>query len=130
MHALIIHPDAEHDLRMLKLSDPWTAARVMVLLEELDGDEDLLANLCSHGFHKEKPREFNVSKWLEVYNQGLNIWRLKVWGADDDILPFRIVYAHRASDQEYHVLAIAPRSWNYDASHVISKRILTAYEEL
>lgn len=130
MHSLIIHPEAHDDLRRIRLTDQWSAARVFVILQELDGDEDLLSCLCVQHFHRHPPREIDACRWSEVFDEGRNIWRLKVWGADDNLLPYRIIYAHKEQDCEFHVLAIVHRSWDYDVNHAVSQRIFAAYDEL
>lgn len=130
MTTLIIHPDAEDDLNRLWLLNRWAASRLIVLLQEFQGDEDLLDRLSQNFFHREPPGQFDVQYWVELRNTGRNVFRLKVWDANDELLPYRIIYAYKPKEDEYHVLAIAPREWNYDLEHKLSKRILQAYDEL
>jgi hypothetical protein len=40
------------------------------------------------------------------------------------------VYAFIPGEQRHHVLGILPRDFNYEADHELTKRILTAYENL
>lgn len=42
---------------------------------------------------------------------------MKVWDLEDKDLRYRVVYAFEPRRQHYHVLAVAPREFNYDASH-------------
>lgn len=130
MIALFVHDDAVSDLEALWESEPQAAARIAVLLEELEGDEDLLDRLTQHGYGDRGYDDFNVSKWFEHWNRGRDLWRLKIWDLEDKGLKYRIIYAFIPRTQHYHVLAIAPREFNYDTSHPISQRILRAYEEL
>lgn len=132
MHVLIMHPDAEQDLVRLSRVDKWAAARFFALLEQLDRDEDLLDRLSQHGYQKEKPLQFNVSRWEEACQNGRYLHRIKVWDPDDKVLPYRLIYAHIPGDDgdEFHVLAIADRAWDYDTRSLLSKRIFKAYEDI
>ncbi|WP_141766038.1 hypothetical protein [Pseudomonas sp. HMSC75E02] len=132
MHTLIMHPDAEQDLVRLSRLDQWAAARFLAILEQLDGDADLLDRLSQHGYQKDKPLQFNVSRWEEACQNGLYLYRLKLWGPDDNVLHYRMIYAYIPGDDgdEYHVLAIAERKWDYDMNSTLSKRIFKAYEDI
>lgn len=63
-------------------------------------------------------------------SKGRDLWRLKVWDLEDKGLRYRIVYAFMPRDRHYHVLAIAPREFDYDDNHLLSQRIFRAYQEL
>lgn len=130
MIALFVHDDAKADLLALRDSEPQAAGRILALLEQLEGDTDLLDRLTQHDYGTHHSADFQVSKWLEQWNRGRDLWRLKIWDLEDKGLRYRIVYAFQPRKQHYHVLAIAPREFNYDTSHPISQRILRAYEEL
>ena len=130
MPSLCIHDDASTDLEALWESEPRAAARIVALLEELDGNEDLLDRLTQHHYGIRGRADINVSKWLEHWNRGRDIWRLKIWDLEDKGLKYRIIYAFIPHTQCHHVLAIAPRAFNYETNHPISQRILRAYEDL
>ena len=110
--------------------EPRAAARLLALFEQLEGDPDLLDRLTQHGYGAHRSADFHVSKWFEQWNKGRDLWRLKVWDLEDKGLRYRVVYAFTPSKHHYHVLAIAPREFDYDASHPLSRRILRAYQEL
>lgn len=130
MIALFVHNDAEADLEALWEEEPEAAARIVVLLGELEGNPDLLDRLTQHDYGSYHLADFHVSKWLELWNKGKDLWRLKVWDLEDKGLRYRLIYAFEPKRQAYHLLAIAPREFDYDTSHPISQRILSAYEEL
>lgn len=133
MYKLFVHQDAEGDLEQLWADDPTAAARIGVLLEECEGTEDLEANqdLLDHlTIHNFGDAAINVSKWLEHWNKGANLWRLKLWGLETRGMRYRIIYAFVPGKRHYHVLAIAPRDFNYESNHELTKRILRAYAEL
>ena len=130
MYFLCVHEDAAFDLERLWSVEPDAAARILVLLEELEGNQDLLSSLTEHGFGEYTDEDYSVSKWLAFWNRGRDLWRLKIWDLEDKGLYYRIIYAYVPETQHYHVLAIAPRNFNYDTSHPISRRIYKAYEDL
>ncbi len=130
MIALFIHNDATADLLALRRSDPKAAGRIMALLEQLQGDLDLMDRLTQHDYGAYESEDFHVSKWQEQYRKGRDLWRLKVWDLENTGTRFRVIYAFEPRTHHYHVLAIAPREFNYDKNHLISRRIIRAYEEL
>lgn len=130
MIALFVHDDATADLEALWETEPQAAARIADLLEQLEGDSDLLDRLTQHDYGAYHSADFHVSKWQEHWRKGRDLWRLKVWDLEDKGLRYRVVYAFKPREQHYHVLAIAPREFDYDTSHPISQRILRAYQEL
>lgn len=106
MH-LFIHEDAAADLSKLRQTELQAAARIVALLEELKGNPDLLDRLTQHDYGAYQSADFHVSKWHEQWNQGRDLWRLKVWDLEDQGLRYRIVYAFIPQKQHYHILAIA-----------------------
>lgn len=130
MYRLFLHPDARSDLESLWDSAPEAAAKITVLLEELESNQDLLDRLTQHKFGDRRSAEFQVSMWLEQWNQGRDLWRLKVWDLEKQGLRYRILYAFVPGKLQYHVLGIAPREFNYDADTDIAKRVLAAYAAL
>ena len=130
MIALFVHDDAKADLRALRKTEPQAAARIVALLEQLEGDPDLLDRLTQHDYGAHGLADFHVSKWQAQWQKGRDLWRLKVWDLEEKGLRHRIVYAFDSRKLHYHVLAIAPREFNYDEIHPIGQRIIRAYEEL
>ncbi|MCB2263860.1 MAG: type II toxin-antitoxin system RelE/ParE family toxin [Candidatus Thiosymbion ectosymbiont of Robbea hypermnestra] len=130
MIALFVHDDAKADLEALWRKEPQAAGRILVLLEQLEGDPDLLDRLTQHNYGARRSADFHVSKWQEHWRKGRDLWRLKIWDLENKGLRYRIVYAFEPGKLHYHVLAVAPREFNYDASHPISRRILRAYRAL
>lgn len=130
MFSLFIHDDAEYDLEKLWEEAPVAAARITVLLEELEGNQDLLDRLTQHDFGDYHTADFHVSKWIEQWKKGNDLWRLKVWSLEDRGLQHRVVYAFVPQKSHYHIVGIVPRNFNYDTSHPLTKRILVAYENL
>jgi len=130
VYRLFIHQDAEEDLEQIWDSEPDAAARILVMLEECEGNQGLLDRLTQHEFGARGVDEFNVSRWQERWHKGDNLWRLKVWDLEDKDLRYRIIYAFIPQSRHYHVLAIAPRDFNYDPSHPLYRRIINTYQEL
>jgi len=127
---LFVHADAEDDLEALWDKAPDAAARITVLLQELEGNQDLLDRLTQHDFGAYGVADFHVSKWVEQWKKGKDLWRLKVWDLEEKGVNYRIVYAFVPGKGHYHVLGIVPRGFNYEADHKLTRRILAAYEDL
>lgn len=130
MIRLFVHVDAETDLEKLWVVAPKAAARIGVLLAELEGNQDLLDRLTQHDFGNYRSADFHVSKWLDQWNKGKDLWRLKVWDLEDKGLKYRVVYAFLPRKSQYHVLGIVSREFDYDPRHELSRRIVAAYENL
>jgi len=127
---LFVHTDAEDDLEALWDEAPDAAARITVLLQELEGNQDLLDRLTQHDFGAYRAADFHVSKWVEQWRKGKDLWRLKVWDLEEKGVKYRIVYAFVPGKGHYHMLGIVPRGFNYEADHKLTRRILAAYEDL
>ncbi len=120
---LFVHQDAIADLIQLKKDSPPVAARIKAFLEELDGNQDLLDRLTQQGFANVR---FDVKKFEVLWHKGHDIWRLRLWA----VQAHRIIYAYMPKSNHYLVLAIAPRDFNYDPAHEITKRLLDVYRQL
>lgn len=130
MARLLLHNDAEIDLFQLAQSGPKLAARLIVLLQEVQSDGALLDMLTVHDFGADQRELFHVSRWVEHWRQDKDIWRLKFWELDHQGLPYRVIYALKRGTGEHHVLAVAHRDFNYERNHPTTQRILRAYKEL
>lgn len=130
MFTLTIHHDAEDDLEKLWVSAEDAAALVTALLQEIQGDQKLLDALTIHDFGANRSAKFHVSKWLEFWNQGADLWRLKVWSLEAKGLPYRIVYAYEYGRQRYHVLGVFHRDFNYDPTDPRTQRVQNAYSNI
>lgn len=129
--TLALHDDAVADLRSVRQTDPRAAARILAILEQVKADPALLEALTDHGFGKDGSRPFDVQKWVEVWNQQRDLWRLKIWDLERRGIQYRIIYAYRWRELRYYVLAIVERrNFDYDPSSAIGRRILAAYEQL
>jgi len=129
---LFIHTDAENDLNEIWEEHPDKAAIVIALIEQLQCDEDLLERLTERGYGAYESEAFHVDGWFDQWRQERNLWRLSVVELNDldRQNQLRIIYAFIPAKQRYYILAIAPRSFNYDREHSITKRIIRAYDDL
>ena len=132
MYKIALHDDAKADLKAILAADAVAGRRIAAVLQEIEGDQDLLDSLTKHDYGRNRKAPFNVSKWLEFWNKNQDIWRLKIWDLENKGLKYRIVYAYLRGKQVYRILAITPRSnINYDdLNDPLSKRIDAAYHEL
>jgi len=127
---LLFHRDAEADLAQLAQSEPQLAARLYVLLKEVQADRELLDMLTSHDFGADGGELFHASRWQQHWHQDKDIWRLKFWELENQGISYRVIYSLKRGTGDHHVLAVAHRSFNYDPNHPTTQRILRAYEEL
>jgi hypothetical protein len=127
---LLICRDAKADLAQLAQSEPRLAARLVVLLQEIQADRALLDMLTVHDLGAGGREAFHVSRWEEHWHQDKDIWRLKFWELEHQGLPYRVIYALKRGTGDHHVLAVAHRDFDYEPNHPTTQRILRAYEEL
>ncbi len=130
MFRISLHDDARRDLENLWSEAPTAAARITVLLEELEANPDLQDRLTQQDFGAYESADFHVSKWFAQWNNGKDLWRLKVWDLENQRLRYRVVYALMRGRLDYCVLGIVPRTFNYDNNHELTRRILAAHQEL
>ena len=130
VYRLALHPDAREDLEQLRRVTPTVATKIIALMQEIKGDQQLLDRLTDDGFGADRSERFDVSKWAYYFDRGLNLWRLKLWELERVRLRYRVVYAYEIRSRTYYVLAIVPRDFNYDPAHPTTQRILDAYHSL
>lgn len=132
MYKILLHDDAKADLLDIYSVDVTAGARIAAVLQEIEGDQELLDSLTQHNYGRDHTALFNVSKWFELWKNQKDIWRMKIWDLEDKGLRYRIIYAYIRGKREYRVLAITPRNEiNYDdLKDPLSQRIQRAYEEL
>jgi hypothetical protein len=132
-YRLTIEDDAKQDLRLLfagSEQDRSDAGKVVAFLHELANNQQWLAELLSRHFTTD---EFNVDKFVSLWNEGYDIWRLKIAEITHTrnrraSLPLRVIYCH--DRQTYRVLAICKRDFNYDPNHEQTKRLRRLYSDL
>jgi hypothetical protein len=130
VYTLFVHDDAKADLAALWVTDRKAAALVVTAFQEIAGDQRLLDSLTDHGFGSNATEPIEVKKWLEFWNSGANIWRLKFWNLHRLGLAYRAIYAYEPSRRRYHVLGVFPRSFNYSLSDPRTQRVKRAYDNL
>jgi len=72
---------------------------------------------------------FHVSKLQALWRKGYDLWRIKAWDLERQGYRYRIVYAFETGKSRHHMLAIAPREFDYDPDHPLSRRILAALRQ-
>lgn len=130
MKSFFIHDDAKADLLEILRADPVAGGRIAAVLEEFESDPGLLEILTDHDHCAYESADVHISKWLEQWNKGRDLWRMKIWALEHRNQRYRIIYAYVIRTRRYYVLAVANRDFDYDDDHPISRRILAAYEDL
>ncbi len=130
--TLCYHPNARTDLAELRRRQPAAAAAIAALLEQAAADQDMLDSFTVHDFGAHGQADYHVARLAEQQGAGRdrNLWRIKIWGLEDQRLHYRIVYALDPRISRYTVLGIVPREFNYDESHPLTQRIVAAYDDL
>jgi len=130
VYSLVVHTDAEDDLEELWRTAEDVAAAISVLLDELQGSQELLDALTVHDFGARGSEDFHVSKVSKFWDNGKDIWRIKIWDLEEQGLRYRVIYAYERGKKRYYVLGILPRATAYDSNDPRIRRILSAYEDL
>ena len=130
MARFLVHADAKADLIAIGRSNAELGRRLIALVEELQSSPDWIEALTIHDFGSHQLQPIHVSRWLEYWNQGKDLWRLKFWELENDRIAFRFVYALKRGHGDYYLLAVVHREFNYETGHAITSRILQVYESL
>ncbi|MBB3118877.1 hypothetical protein [Pseudoduganella violacea] len=135
MFNLRTQPEAAADLlSMVKQggASATHAMRIAAMIDEVKKSEELLNNLHTESFSVD---DFEVGKYLEFWNDGIDLWKIKPFNFDElhkkwHSIPYRILYAYDIQCTTFRILGIVPRSFNYDANHALTKRIIKTYIDL
>lgn len=135
MYKLTIEKAAQDDIKELIAKGGQariSATRILTFLQELKGDQRFLSELLTRYFENDN---FHVDKFVTCHDDGLNIWRVKVFEFDFNSqkkwsLPYRVIYGYDQEDLTFRVLGILPRNFNYEPDHELTKRIRRTYDEL
>lgn len=135
MFKLIIQKPATEDLRQMIEAGGKSkscGARILVFLQELKGRQDWLQELLTRKFQND---EFNVDKYVEFWDAGLDMWRAALFEYDFSRqrkwqMPYRILYAYDQACQTFRILGVVSRDFNYQSDHEFTQRIRRTYDEL
>lgn len=135
MYELIVGDDAATDIEALLDTAPAVALRIVALLEDLADDQDLLDRLSQDGYggSPKKPIRgavINIGKWISAQQKGLNLWRMRDFELSKQGHEYRVIYAFNPTKNQYFVLAVVEREFNYDEQHPVTKRVYAAYKAL
>lgn len=136
MYELIVGDDASGDLEELLLTNRVAAVRIIALLEELADNQDLLDRLTQEGYGGKNPWKpppgavINIGKWVAAQKLGLNLWRMRDFELSRHGHEYRIIYAYNSKTDQYYVLAVVERAFNYEEQHPVTQRIFSACRQL
>lgn len=131
MRALELMPAARSDVDRYERHHRRAMARILVRLEEIAADQSLLSKLLTTGYGGDRWTDvFYVGEWVEQQRLGRDLRYLKVWEIENAGERFRVVYAHNPLTDIVHILAIAPREFDYDPNHEFTKRVVADYHKL
>ena len=135
MFDLRIQPEAKADIKAMieQGGDAQKAAiRILAFLQELASNGSWREELLTRKFEN---TDFNVDKFVECWNDGMDIWRVTVFEfafPSHKIfkLPYRVLYALDLQSKCFRILAVAHRDFDYKADHEITLRIQHQYDDL
>ena len=125
--SLVVHQDAESDLEHIWDDDDKAAAQIAAFLEQAKNDQDLMDRM---NVHMRSDDDIDVSRFLEFWHRGCNLWRLKVVSGFGDNSSYRVLYAFDPRIHRYHILGIVHRNFDYDSGDSRTKRIIKEYGKL
>lgn len=128
--SIVIHSDAESDLELIWDENEEAASDIVVFLEEAKQNQTTLDNLTRNNYASEGENPYSISEWAGAKKKRLNLWRLKLLWLKGAAAKYRIIYAFNPTEMRYYVLGILKREFNYDLEHPLSKRIISAYDDL
>lgn len=123
-----MHGDVRGDLARIRAESPSALARIAALIRQLQADPRMAEKLLDHGFGAKGGEAISASKWITLWKQGLDIWRLKDWSLEHMGLRYRVIYLYLRSEARFVIMAIVKREeWDYDdEQHPIRQRILAS----
>lgn len=130
MNEVRLTAHAVADLDAIYEVDADSAAEIETALEEIQNDNDLSRYLHERFFRNLGPPSYEVDHFNELWEKGLNIFRMKFWDYQGSLVPYRVLYAHNPKTDCFYILAVLDRKITYDTQHPIVKRVLADYERL
>ncbi|MHA7064052.1 type II toxin-antitoxin system RelE/ParE family toxin [Azospirillum argentinense] len=129
MFELALTEEAEAELEALWDTDPDAAADLTVFLEEVRDDQEILSAMR---IHQRVEKRYHVSRFLHLYGEKTDVWRLKIFSLDRGSAPFkyRIMYALDHRDSTYHVLSFMHRSREYEKDKALIEHLRSIYRRL
>lgn len=128
MSELWIDESAENDLELIALRDQESADYIWVLIEQIGVDPDLLSRLTQEDYGVPGIDLFNIDAIEFHQNAKRNIWRLKTWNLDGQLISYRVIYAFDTKTGDYTILGVLHRNSCYDPKNRRVLEIVQAYE--
>jgi len=132
MFNIIISENAYSDLKDIAAENPDKAAKIAALIHTINSDQDLLSRLTNDNFENYDEPQFNVDTWVSAQRErGISLWRLKFL-EQFDIAAYRIIYTYDGTknNENYYILAVVHREFNYETRSDLAIRIFNDYRDL
>ena len=132
MFKLNILPVVKEDIIAIGAKSNSAPAKIIAFFEQLNNNQELLGYLLEHNHGEPDKDLFNVSKWQAYWQNGYDLWRLKLFNLENVGLRYRVIYAYALEKgiQTFYILAVIHRDFDYDPTHEITKRLIHSYVEL
>ena len=123
-----IHHHAIEDLVELRETHRDEALEIIEVLSLLQSDPDIAECLYREYTHYAYP-QFDVKKFQVLYRKGYNAFRIKAL-SKSATPSYRVLYICDMRYDIAYILAVVPRSFNYDPQHPIVRRFLEDCEDI
>lgn len=121
------------DINEIAEQDKYVAFLIISLIRLIEEDDRLSDLLTQDGFNHSTKPEFDIATWGEMIRiHKISLWRLKPKGDVGRFKKYRIIYTYdgRGQSDLITMLAVIPRSDNYETDTPIAQRIITEYDYL
>jgi len=130
IYSLVIHEDAEADLKRIYEEDEDAGADIEVFLDEAKSNQRTLDNLTRRNYVEYGEWPFDVKEWEKAKRLKYILWRIRLLWLSGTAARYRVVYAFHPVEYRYYILGIVNRDFNYEPQHERSKKIFALYDAL
>lgn len=122
----------ESDFQALAETDAAAYATLDVILEQLENDAELRRRFAQGTYYRGRPPRLDIAGVDNWVKNQFNIQRLKYRRADNQVAPFRLIYAvdHTSGCERIVLLGLMPRGDNYDIYSNFGRRVAADYQQL
>ena len=123
-----IHHHVIEDLAELRKTHRDEALEIIEVLSLLQSNPDIAE--CLYREHQRyDPPSFETKRYLDLYKKGYNAYRIKTLERSRNP-SHRVLYVCDMRIDTAYILAVVPRSFNYDPQHPTVRRFLQDCEDI
>lgn len=132
MCSIEIEQCVVEELDALWEKDEDAVTLIEFILSELASDRNFLARMHNRRVRRMSTPDCEVDRLVELWAEGLNISRIKIWDIDGQLLPYRVICALDAAADCYHAIAVVYKKdgYNYERNSEVTRRFVARYHDL